>query len=125
MTNKPIVIDYSFNCIYVGDLPKAVAFYANVFGFTKKFDMPDGSVFGSMGKVDVWIGGGYTLTARQDPQGTRTSVMYGVASMTEAVASLKKHKAESPMTEPVNMGEKHWYQFWDPAGNLVEILGPL
>ena len=112
-----------FALCYAKDLEATEAFYSKHFGFTRKFEMGEGQAFGSIGDVDMWIGGDYS-SGSEDPLSTRMSVMFMVDSAGALFSQL--HEAEVPIIQdaPVKMADdKFWFQFRDPSGNVVEILG--
>ena len=116
---------FAFNLVYVDDMEKALVFYEKHFGFKKDFDMDDGSCWGKAGDVALWIGPGYKrtdLTAKS----TRTSVMYSVESAGSFFKQLKLDNVPTVQSEPQHMGKgDYWFQFMDPAGNILEVLGGL
>jgi predicted enzyme related to lactoylglutathione lyase len=122
---KSQVTGFNFNLIYVDDLEKALTFYQKYFGFTTKFTMDDNSHWGPAadGKINLWIGGGYKR-ADTTERSTRSSIMYSVASAGEFFAQLKADGVPTMQAEPQAMGEgDFWFQFMDPAGNILEALG--
>ena len=126
---KPIVNveGFSFALIYVDDLETNLSFYKKYFGFTTKFTMENDSAhYGSLGKIDLWIGSGYekqNLTSKS----SRASLMIDIDSVGTLFNTLKEDGHEVLQDAPVDMGEMqegiYWLQFKDPAGNILEVLG--
>lgn len=121
--NTPVT-GFAFNLVYVDDLAKALAFYEKHFGFQKKFDMDNGtSCYGKAGEIGLWIGGGHKRVENAEKH-TRTSIMYSVKSAHAFFKQLKDDGVQTIHPEPKNMGEgDYWFQFYDPAGNVLDVLG--
>jgi predicted enzyme related to lactoylglutathione lyase/uncharacterized protein YndB with AHSA1/START domain len=121
--NSSPITGFEFNLVYVDDMPKALAFYEKYFGFKKKFDMDDGSTCGTTGNVGLWIGPNYKRVDVTD-NNTRTSVMYGVESAHTLFKQLKTDGVPVVQESPIEMKNGvYWFQFSDPAGNILEVLG--
>jgi predicted enzyme related to lactoylglutathione lyase len=116
---------FAFNLIYVDDMAKSLAFYEKHFNFKKDFDMDDGSCWGKAGNgsIALWIGHGYKRADMTD-KSTRTSIMYSVPSAKAFFQQLKSDNVPTLHSEPQHMGKgDYWFQFTDPAGNILEVLG--
>ena len=120
---EPLVTGFRFNQIYTDQLEPTLAFYEKHFGFKTEFTMKDGSVWGKAGDFGLWIGGGYDRAPQGERQ-TRTSIMYSVKSSHAFFRQLKADQVETLQAAPLQMDETtYWFQFRDPAGNILECLG--
>ena len=55
---------------------------------------------------------------------TRPSFVLGVGSARALFDKLRQAEVPIVQSEPMNMGnEQYWFQFSDPAGNILEVLG--
>lgn len=114
---------FAFNLVYVDELQPALDFYTRHFGFEAKRTMKDGSVWGKSGEISLWIGGGYEKQPQRE-KSTRSSIMYSVPSSGALFAQLKADNVATIQSEPMHMGDgEYWFQFFDPAGNILEVLG--
>lgn len=112
-----------FACVYVDDYEKALAFYQKHFGFEIKFPMGNNSSWGKAGDAGLYIEGG-NRSAEVTDKSVRASVVFGVVSAFEFFKQLKSDKINILQSEPKDMGGgDYWFQFKDPAGNIIEILG--
>ena len=120
------VKEIKFALVYVDDFDKAVAFYTKHFEFAKEFDMGSPEkpeVFGKIGDVGIWIGGGYERRD-VDTNTCRATPMLGVDSVGDLFKQLKDDNVKVVQDEPVAMqGDMFWMQFADPAGNVFDVLG--
>jgi predicted enzyme related to lactoylglutathione lyase len=121
------VTDLKFSLIYADDFSATRAFYEKYFGFEDAFEMPDTELgpqaFGTIGEANMWIGGGHSRVDAGD-RACRTGVMFGVESAHDLFNELKKDGVEIIQDELVEMqGGVFWFQFVDPSGNVIEVLG--
>ncbi|MCJ8345152.1 VOC family protein [bacterium] len=121
------VNDLKFSLIYAEDFEKTKSFYEKHFGFKESFEMNDTDLgpqtWGMTGEVGMWIGGGYKRS-NQEECSTRSGVMFGVDSAFTLLEELNKDQVKILQEEPVEMQPGvFWFQFEDPSGNLIEILG--
>ena len=122
-----VVTDFKFSLIYAEDFEETKAFYEKYFGFKQEFEMPDTELgpqtWGKTGEVGMWIGGGYERVEVTE-RSCRSGVMFGVESAVELFKQLQTdsikvlHEAPVPMQDGV-----FFFQFEDPSGNLIDILG--
>ena len=122
------ITSLEFTLIYADDFDTAVAFYEKHFGFKEAFKMQDTShgpqTWGKTGDVGMWIGGGYKRKALE-PEDCHSATMLGVESAFKLFDALKEDGVTIYQNEPVEMQDGiYWFQFQDPAGNILEILGP-
>lgn len=109
--------------IYTDDYDKAIKFYSKFLGFEVKAKVGENGCWGTMGAVNVYIEGGNTKVNIQ-PNSTRSSVALTVASAESTFNEFKSGGVELIQNEPQLIGEEDWwFQFKDPAGNILEIFG--
>ena len=118
------VTGFSFVSIYADDFPKAFKFYTEVLGFQKEYDMGEDACFLKVGEEDgLYLEGGHRVK-RDDPLTTRATFTLSVPSAFSFFAKLKEYNVEFIDEAPRKVGEGHyWFQFLDPAGNILEALG--
>lgn len=115
----------AFALIYSEDLKKTVSFYQKYLGFKadETVKMSETEVFGYLGPVGVWIGGGYKITVA-DEKDIRATVMLRVKSSHELFAQLKNDEVKLYQSAPIQMREDNWwFQFADNNGNILDVLG--
>ncbi len=114
----------AFISVYTDDFKKTFKFYSEVLGLKKQFDMGDMACFFAVpDDTGLYLQGGNTHV-EFTPETMRTAFVLSVPS---ASAMWKKLEAEGIKfihEEPIDMGAgDFWFQFYDPAGNILEILG--
>ena len=116
----------SFATVYVDDYKKACDFYRNTLGLKKKFDWKNGKeCFFRIGEKDwgLYLQAG-NKKRKVDSKTTRTSFVLSVKSAFKMHKKLKKSRVKLVQQAPLQMGEgDYWFQFYDPAGNILEVLG--
>ena len=115
----------AFALIYSEDLDTTVSFYQKYLGLVvdESVKMSATEVFGNMGPVGVWIGGGYKKTNSSD-RNIRATVMLRVKSSGELFAAFKKGDVKLYQPSPIQMGQNNWwFQFADNNGNILDVLG--
>ena len=113
----------NFASIYVDDYQKAFAFYQRHFGFQVKHRMGDNASWGKAGEAAIYIEGGCKPTDITE-KSVRSSVVFNVTSASKFFEQLKSDGIRMIHNEPQNMGaDDYWFQFRDPSGNILEILG--
>jgi len=122
MNEEKIVLGFKFALIYVDDLAASQAFYEKYLGFEKSADYGPEEIFGKMGAVEAWMGGNYQRESGDD-KSVRSSVMLEVASAGKLFDALKADGVKTIQDKPQFMGQLYWLSFYDPAGNIVEVLG--
>jgi len=113
----------NFAAIYVDDYKKAFAFYQKHFGYEVKYPMGEQASWGKAGEAAIYIEGGNNPIDITEKT-VRTSVVFNVTSASKFFNQLKTDGVFLVQSEPQNMGaDDYWFQFRDPAGNILEILG--
>lgn len=115
----------AFALVYAEDSKKTVEFYQKYFGFIEDLSakMNGDQVFGSIGTVGLWIGGGYKKIAATEKD-TRATAMLRVKSSGQLFNRLKADAVKIYQDQPIKMNENsYWFQFADPNGNIWDILG--
>jgi len=112
-----------FALVYASDFSQSITFYEKYFGFTKAYDMPDGSCFGKAGNINIWISANYNKVNTNE-QSARLSVMFRINSAFKLFEQLTKDQIKIYQTQPQEMQPgNYWFQFEDPSGNIIEVLG--
>lgn len=119
---KGIAGRVNFLLNYSKDFRSSVAFYEKYFGFVKEDDFSESSVYGNIGYTGMWIG---EFSKENDPSfsAPRVAPMLEVKSARELFQRLKADGVKLHFDEPRNMGGRYWFQFTDPSGNVIEVLG--
>ena len=113
----------NFASIYVDDYNRAFAFYQKHFGYEVKHPMGDQASWGKAGDATIYIEGGNRPSDTTE-KSVRASVVFNVASASKFFEQLKADGIPLIHSEPQNMSaDDYWFQFRDPAGNILEILG--
>jgi len=111
---------------YVDDYQKAYEFYNGLLGLVKQFDMGENACYFRLGESS-----GLYLEGGNDPvsvgtDNVRASFMVGVGSAHAFFTKLQTAGVPIVQEKPMNMGnDQYWFQFSDPAGNILEALGGL
>lgn len=110
--------------VYVDDYDAAFAFYHDLLGLEKQFDTgPKACYFRITDEVGIYLEGGNSPAAV-----TTTSVRAAFVLSVESAFALHAHLLAAGVrcmqATPMDMGGGlHWFQFYDPAGNILEALG--
>jgi predicted enzyme related to lactoylglutathione lyase len=123
MANHAKITGFRFALIYSEDVAISQAFYEKYFGFEQTAQFSETEVYGNLGQVEVWIGGGYERSSNHE-KSSRATMMLGVDSVGALLKQLKADGVKTVQDEPVEMqAGTFWLQFHDPAGNALEVLG--
>ena len=117
-----------FGACYVDDWDAGREFYEQVLGLAVGFEaMPGQVLFYAFGEDPFGIMLCKVAGAASGKVGVGTAhaaFVLSVASAGALHAKLTAAGVEIPQDAPIEMGEgDHWFQFFDPAGNLLEVLG--
>ncbi len=114
----------AFGSVYVDDYEAAAAFYGGVLGLEKLHDMGSQACFyGLDDDTGLYLQGG-NRRAEYDKDTMRVAFVFAVESASATHDRLKRAGVKFVHEEPVAMGgDNYWFQFYDPAGNLLEALG--
>jgi predicted enzyme related to lactoylglutathione lyase len=122
-THSPVT-GLKFALMYVDRLATCQPFYEKYLGFTKTDEFRPGEIYGNCGSVGMWIGEGYKPVDATEGS-TRATVMLGVESVGALFKALKDGGERLVQEAPVEMQKgTFWLQFADPAGNIIDVLGP-
>lgn len=124
---SPTLVGVTFVAVYVDDYERAFTFYNGLLGLQKSFDMGPNSCFLTINDdVGLFIEGG-NEPATVTPKTVRASFGLTASSVAAMYRTLRDagvrivHEAG-----PQDMGGgQAWFQCYDPAGNLIEIVGEL
>lgn len=125
VTNDTTILGIGFGSAYVDDFETCYKFYSEVLGFEKQYDMgPQSCFFKVAGDLGFYLEGGHERRAEIDPKSIRAAVTFDVPSASAMYEKLKNAGARMVQDAPMDMGQGNfWFQFYDPAGNILEILG--
>lgn len=109
---------------YVDDYQKAYDFYNGLLGLEKQYDMGEQACYFKLGESSgLYLEGG-NAPASAGAGKVRASFVFGVGSAGAFFNKLKEAGVPTVQEKPMNMGnDQFWFQFSDPAGNLLEALG--
>jgi catechol 2,3-dioxygenase-like lactoylglutathione lyase family enzyme len=111
--------------VYVDHFGIAHDFYTRVLGLKVSGELDNASCFLYLGDNPhgIYLEGGHTRQ-RVDEGSSRVSCMLSVDSALNLYKKLISESARVVQDEPKQMGENaFWFQFYDPAGNLLEAVG--
>jgi predicted enzyme related to lactoylglutathione lyase len=115
----------SFVTVYVDDFQKALEFYQDVLGLEKTHQADVDACFFQVGanQFGLFLAGG-AQAKRTKPEDAHTSFVLLVESTAALFQRLTLNGARMVQEEPMDRGEgDFWFQFYDPANNLLEVLG--
>ena len=113
----------AFVSAYVDDFEQGYNFYANVLGLEKQYDMGEQACFFKLGENHGLYLQGSNKPRESHPSTARATYTLSVASASAFFAKLKAANVPTVEEQPMAIGEWYWFQFYDPAGNLLEVLG--
>ena len=114
----------AFASVYVDDFEKAYRFYAEVLGLEKEYDMGSAACFFKLPDNTGLYLQGKNKTACYAEDTMRAAFVFSVESAGATYERLKAAGVRFIQNEPRHMGgEQYWFQFYDPAGNILEALG--
>jgi len=118
------VTGISFVSVYVADYQPAYVFYADLLGLEKQYDMGGNACFFKLGgEWGLYLEGGNTAQ-ETTPKSARSSFTLSVPSAGALFGKLRAAGVKMVQTEPMDMSQgDFWFQFHDPAGNIIEALG--
>jgi predicted enzyme related to lactoylglutathione lyase len=110
--------------VYVDDFAKAFSFYRDILGLEQKFAMGSDAYYFNVGdRVGLYLEGG-NAPAEVGEKTARSSFVLRVESVGAMFEKLAGACVRLVHKEPVNMGgDNFWFQFHDPCGNILEIVG--
>jgi predicted enzyme related to lactoylglutathione lyase len=114
----------AFGSVYVDDFEKAYSFYAGVLGLEKEYDMGSAACFFKLSDNTGLYLQGKNKPASYAEDTMRIGFVFSVESASATYERLKSAGVRFIQTEPRHMGgDLYWFQFFDPAGNILEALG--
>ena len=114
----------AFASVYVDDFERAYEFYAGVLGLEKEYDMGSAACFFKLPDDTGLYLQGKNKTASYAEDTMRAAFVFSVESAGATHERLKAAGVRFIHAEPMDMGgEQYWFQFYDPAGNILEALG--
>jgi predicted enzyme related to lactoylglutathione lyase len=114
----------AFASVYVDDFEKAYEFYSGVLGLEKEYDMGSAACFFKLPDNTGLYLQGKNKTASYGEDTMRAGFVFSVESAGTTLERLKAAGVRFVQNEPRHMGgEQYWLQFYDPAGNILEVLG--
>lgn len=119
------ILELGFALIYASDRKRSIEFYEKYFSFKvdPSVKMDGDQVYGHMGLVGIWIGGGHHKTNSSEKD-VRATVMLQVRSTGDLLSRLKKDGVKVYQEKPVRMSPtSFWFQCADPDGNILDFLG--
>jgi len=110
-------------CVYVDEMIPARKFYERYLGFEQTAEYAPGEIYGTLGEIEMWLGEGYT-PKRGGVRATRAAPVMQVDSVGDLFGRLTSGGERVVQESPVEMRPGlFWLQFYDPAGNVIEVIG--
>lgn len=114
----------AFGAIYSDDFGAAYRFYSEILGLEKEYDMGSAACFFKLGDGTGLYVQGKNRKVTYDADTMRVGFVFAVESAAATWDRLAKAEVKFVQKEPMHMGgDNYWFQFYDPAGNLLEALG--
>jgi len=109
---------------YVDDFQKGYEFYHDLLGLEKQYEMGDNACYFKLGESSgLYLEGG-NQPAGAGVKSVRASFVLGVGSVRALFEKLRAAGVPIVQADPMSMGnDQYWFQFSDPAGNVLEALG--
>lgn len=124
MMSDTAITGVTFVAVYVPDFEVGYKFYNEVLGLEKEYDMGTKACYFKLGKDSgLYLqGGNKPATYSADTQ--RAAFVLSVASAGALFDKLKAAGVRFVQDAPKETGpDMYWFQFFDPAGNILEALG--
>ncbi len=122
--DKTRIIGVNIVNVYVDDFHSGHKFYADVLGLEKEYNIGDKGCYFKIGdNFGLILEGGNEKRGIHERM-TRTSFMLVVKSVQALFEKLKSYNIETIQDKPLDVGnDEFWFQFRDPAGNILEAVG--
>ncbi len=122
--DQTLITGVKFVAVYVDHFETNFEFYNKVLGLEKAYEMGGNACFFHLGKnFGLYLEGGNKKN-EIDRKTMRSTFVMQVESATATFEKLNKAGVKLVQDAPVDMGEgEFWFQFYDPSGNILEILG--
>lgn len=110
--------------VYAVDYEESYKFYTEVLGLVKAFDMGTAACYFRIGDAaGLYLNGGNKKNDI-DTETARSSFILEVENAFELFTRLIELGYKIVQTKPVEMApNQYWFMFYDPSGNIIEILG--
>ncbi len=114
----------AFASVYVDDFARASQSCATVLGLEKEYDMGSAACFFKLAdNTGLYLQGKNKPASYADDM-MRAAFVFSVESAAATYERLKAAGVRFVHPEPKHMGgEQYWFQFYAPAGNILEALG--
>ncbi len=121
---KTDVTDVAFVAVYAQDYETSYKFYKDVIGLKKVSDMSEHACYFQLaGEVGLYLEGDCNKVD-YGPKTARTSFAIMVESAGDMHRKLRENGIEVIQDDPYGVGDdKFWFQFFDPSGNIIEVVG--
>ena len=110
--------------VYAVDFQESYKFYTEVLGLVKSFDMGSVACYFQIGENAGLYLCGENVKNVIEENTARSSFTFEVDNAFELFTGLKQLGFKVIQAEPIEMApNQYWFVFYDPSGNLIEILG--
>ncbi len=130
MDNPTAITSVAMISIYAPDYLTARTFYTETLGLADWSPMGENACYIKFGQMadgnhyGMYIIGGRTPAPEYTATSARATFALEVPSAGAMFRKLQNAGVRVLQDEPMNMGgDWFWFQFLDPAGNVIEILG--
>ena len=122
--SETLIKGIAFVSVYVDDFETSYKFYNEVLRLEKEYDMGKLACFFKLGADSgLYLQGGNKKNTIDDKT-MRTAFTLNVTSANAMFEKLKEAGVKFVQNAPMDMGQENfWFQFYDPSGNILEILG--
>jgi predicted enzyme related to lactoylglutathione lyase len=116
--------EFNLPTVYVDDFEKNLAFYMDILGMTKEYDMEPGIVLRATKDCVMYLEGGREPVAVKPSEKTEVSLCFStVEGLKKSYEALKAAKVTLVGEYMEFAPEFHMFRIADPAGNTIEFAG--
>ncbi len=122
--DKTKITGIAFGAVYARNFEVSYKFYSEVLGLKKLYDMGDRACFFELPDDTGLYLQGRNSKVEYAIDTMRTSFVFNVPSASAMYEKLRAADVKFIHDAPIEMGPgNYWFMFYDPSGNILEVLG--